>query len=621
MTIFYLNEDDENDAQLVASATNQGCHLLQLSSSSSVVNLSESVTLFGHSTDSRDTLGGQSASQIAAFLVKIYEKKNPLTINLLTCEGAMKTDVAFGLFQRAEFAQALANALGAQGVRAQVIAIEPPQGAVAMRVSIDQEPGLADRRLGAKEGQVRAIAYGNKDTEAYEDTLSALNQQYNESRVSPQNETRQEKTARFQQQTQVSDEIKQHKESKQDTQNQVIHLMADRDYGNDYRLMMQAKGKTFRALNELSPEQQHEIKRLDAIKSRLPVSNLSALKESLMHIDTVINRLIEGKITPEQSGKFSSALEDKFPPQKLSTQQQVEEVVTACLDARLAEAIFDAESKKKKTRSFLMSVVYTVLSDPLDVAEQTKTDALEKESEITTSSPKTEAFLTDCLVETETRLQHAQEELNRAQESGGFTKLLIYMGLVSDPSISAHLSVLSAEKQKGRFEQDILSIKNQNKSMLTDVNNTFSDFMSRFTQVLVTGVTRVFGLSNDNPIETINKKLDKYVNQHSDKNTSKQAVGKALHDYVNGEHTHERWRHVLAVIETNPDYNKQTSKFALWQGNQAPSTLGLIFEEVENTFPPSGEPVSSKTNSSKRSPKSVTTEPESPSKPSSYFHF
>jgi hypothetical protein len=123
----------------------------------------ESVTLVGHTDDSRDTVGDKSPEQIAAALAAKYgqNKGNLKEIFLFACEAGVKTD------QANCFAQDLADELVLQGFSENLIvhSVEPPEGTYSMYV------GVTSKSLGgeiAGKGQIEAYAYKNKESAEYD---------------------------------------------------------------------------------------------------------------------------------------------------------------------------------------------------------------------------------------------------------------------------------------------------------------------------------------------------------------------------------------------------------------------------------------------------------------------
>jgi hypothetical protein len=130
----------------------------------------KSVTIIGHTTEARNTVGNQTALQIAESLAKRYnENKKTLTeLFLVACEsGTKSTKSGFfgGSTESTSFAQQLADEMYKLGFdNINVYSVKPPEGADAIRVTIDKN--------GLSTGAVRAVAYMNPATTNYEDNKS-----------------------------------------------------------------------------------------------------------------------------------------------------------------------------------------------------------------------------------------------------------------------------------------------------------------------------------------------------------------------------------------------------------------------------------------------------------------
>ena len=175
--IIYMDKSAAKEADLIAN------HDKFYSNKNTLENISsytadspledKSVTIIGHTTEARNTVGNKTAPQIAKSLANRYkENKKTLTdLFLVACESGTKTTksgVFWGSTKSPSFAQQLADEMYKLGfVNINVYSVKPPEGADAIRVTIDKD-GLAP-------GAVRAVAYMNPETTNYEDNKSTKN--------------------------------------------------------------------------------------------------------------------------------------------------------------------------------------------------------------------------------------------------------------------------------------------------------------------------------------------------------------------------------------------------------------------------------------------------------------
>jgi hypothetical protein len=135
----------------------------------------KSVTLVGHTDESRSTLGGKTARSIANELKDKYGSnlKELKEIFLFACEAGTKQERKgkLGTEISESFAQELINELALLGFSDTLIvySVEPPEGAQSMRVSTTVKGGI---RGFFSEGMVKAFAYMNKESEAYDRALA-----------------------------------------------------------------------------------------------------------------------------------------------------------------------------------------------------------------------------------------------------------------------------------------------------------------------------------------------------------------------------------------------------------------------------------------------------------------
>ena len=127
----------------------------------------DSVTLAGHTDDTHGTVGGASPCAIAKGLAKKYgSNKQLLTeVILVACESGSpikREGMFYGSNFSEPFAQELADEMlkvGFTNENLTILSATPPEGAVAMRVSVVTQSNTNQQRL----GQVSAFAYMDKD--------------------------------------------------------------------------------------------------------------------------------------------------------------------------------------------------------------------------------------------------------------------------------------------------------------------------------------------------------------------------------------------------------------------------------------------------------------------------
>lgn len=532
--IISMDEDAKKQATYISNYDHNGNGLRAPGNKTNLESISDyaslgalhekTLSLIGHTTNSRDTVGDKTAKEIAINLGSKYVDKSQLNdIFLIACEGSIEStqEGFFANKKQKSFAQKLADELFSLGFEnVNVYSARAPEDATAIRVTIDTSNGVT-------QGKVGAVAYMNKYTEDYENNKDA-----------------------------------------------GIKTKFDPAQYNSQKLMENKNGAT----SHQQSFKEHFVPFISTARAIkiLEIEYKSSEDDGYKkQIQSCINNLQKKDLTsiPEDVVKLVNHAE--MNQKRLSSTITPKQIVDAKL--KIAETDNDFEIKMEKWNKrypIIKAIVTLIWGDQAKVFADEKKNEQQKPLQVINEYDKltthiNEKFINECL-----------KIVDDKKRKGSKEDLHLYKELESD-------FVQQKADVKNNKQSSISKLK-LNWTFASDVSDAAAKLIGNFSLVVTKGaeklvqdVSSVINMGvgqskNQGDIENLKQEIDLYVNKKG-KEKGKIAVMTALQTYVAGIHNEEAWKGVTNAISANPNYADRTGF--------TESTVKKMVERVKKVCP------------------------------------